>query len=963
MKKFVCKQQCMKLDKHIMVRLKIVLLLLSIPYIVQGQKQYLGDIVNQVVSPTPALTEMQRYGSFPVSHANGAVQIEIPLYTIECDGVTVPISISYNSTGVKVDDVASIVGLGWNLNVGGVVNHVEKSSVDSQDGYVIRDKSEVRHLLDSLENFDILRMLLLEKSPSLDTESDRYYYQFGDKKGYFRYSVTDNQLITIPYTTIVIDDSFKGGYRILDDNGAEYYFTEPEYLGNAHLYHREVGKHLSMIVTPMHKDTIRFEYINSSYIQRVDTEYYQEGEIIIWEDDAEDYTQKTYQQRSVPVSENFVHKKDLIRHVVPLVSSIKWNGNEVRFNFVSDRKEANSILSYKLQEERLASMCVKNSDDMIVKTIDFINKDASNSSSRNQLQELLVYGTDTSQAMKYTFGYNPYRLPYMETAYNSPTKVLYASDFWGYYNGLREHDVDRDERQIKLMKSPNHSFAAHGILTSITYPTGGVSHFEYEGNRDSIGNSVGGLRIKSITNISDGQTVNKECYTYHNGESSINLQYSSFGYQARCLYFFRLESNSPYGLPLPLFAENERMIRISIPISWTSVHRDSPIFYPHVTKIVYDGDGHPIEKTEYTYGENGGNDDLLPSDDDQDTYSPLYFDKRYCHDVGMVSPVLISQDDYTYKNGEFVRQHGIMNSYEYVEKGKVAIGVSLKNNDILTCYSETTNGDYYPYPSREQFIESFHPYNVYAFPGYYRLKAVKETDYESGRCVTTSLSYDAEERILQPVCKTITDGSDVMTEEYIYPFHREEIDEAARAMNANNCLTMPLGTKTYHGDKEVKSTLDKYTRYKDMFLINEQWYSTGGKALERRVTVDSYDERGNIQLLTKDGSQKVFYHWDEQNRLPLVQIEVANSKVQNQVLADEIKTKIMNIGENGLRQLSIPSYRMTTYEYLPLVGIRKITAPNGHVLNYLYDTMMRLQKITDHYGRTIKTFDYNYQNK
>lgn len=57
----------------------------------------------------------------PVTLYAGKPNINIPLHTIDAHGINIPISINYNATGVKINQLASQVGLGWSLNAGGVV--------------------------------------------------------------------------------------------------------------------------------------------------------------------------------------------------------------------------------------------------------------------------------------------------------------------------------------------------------------------------------------------------------------------------------------------------------------------------------------------------------------------------------------------------------------------------------------------------------------------------------------------------------------------------------------------------------------------------------------------------------------------------------------------------------------------------------------------------------------------------
>jgi len=56
-----------------------------------------------------------------VDNHRGAANIGVPLYQIQQGGVTIPIRLNYLSTGVKVNSIASAVGLNWSLEAGGSI--------------------------------------------------------------------------------------------------------------------------------------------------------------------------------------------------------------------------------------------------------------------------------------------------------------------------------------------------------------------------------------------------------------------------------------------------------------------------------------------------------------------------------------------------------------------------------------------------------------------------------------------------------------------------------------------------------------------------------------------------------------------------------------------------------------------------------------------------------------------------
>ena len=82
---------------------------------------YAQDFTIQVQVPSPTAAELGKYGDIPVSLYTGVPKIEVPVYTVETPKLSLPISLSYHASGIRVGQEASVVGLGWSLNAGGVI--------------------------------------------------------------------------------------------------------------------------------------------------------------------------------------------------------------------------------------------------------------------------------------------------------------------------------------------------------------------------------------------------------------------------------------------------------------------------------------------------------------------------------------------------------------------------------------------------------------------------------------------------------------------------------------------------------------------------------------------------------------------------------------------------------------------------------------------------------------------------
>jgi len=79
----------------------------------QTASTFIPKVNNIPTSPEAAL--LGRFGDIPVGYYTGTANISIPLYMISESGIEIPISLNYHSSGIKLADEATWVGLGWSL--------------------------------------------------------------------------------------------------------------------------------------------------------------------------------------------------------------------------------------------------------------------------------------------------------------------------------------------------------------------------------------------------------------------------------------------------------------------------------------------------------------------------------------------------------------------------------------------------------------------------------------------------------------------------------------------------------------------------------------------------------------------------------------------------------------------------------------------------------------------------------
>src|SRR5215813_8930666 len=101
----------------------VFLTLLSMFGVVRGQQPINADptkgFYNVTLPKTPESDGMEQFGKIPVNELTGTPDISIPIYTLKSNFLSLPITLAYHATGIKVNQEASWVGLGWDLDAGG----------------------------------------------------------------------------------------------------------------------------------------------------------------------------------------------------------------------------------------------------------------------------------------------------------------------------------------------------------------------------------------------------------------------------------------------------------------------------------------------------------------------------------------------------------------------------------------------------------------------------------------------------------------------------------------------------------------------------------------------------------------------------------------------------------------------------------------------------------------------------
>lgn len=108
--------------------------------------------LEQSLLPSPEAASVIKYTDIPFDYATGAFTMNIPLYTLQGKYLSIPIALSYYSSGIKLDEIAGVAGLGWSLSAGGCITRTVMDMPDEIDIPQMHHELPDAELLSDLEN-------------------------------------------------------------------------------------------------------------------------------------------------------------------------------------------------------------------------------------------------------------------------------------------------------------------------------------------------------------------------------------------------------------------------------------------------------------------------------------------------------------------------------------------------------------------------------------------------------------------------------------------------------------------------------------------------------------------------------------------------------------------------------------------------------------------------------------------
>lgn len=165
--------------------------------------------------------------------ATGVPNVTVPLFAIP--NTPISINLSYNTSGLLVNELPSIAGLGWRLESGGMITRVVVGLPDDYPvyGYLNSSASMASFMGKSINDYSDADISVLEPVNfySYDDSPDLFYYDIFGIKGKFVIDHGGN-IISFPKNNLNITYEAKNGristFRVTFDNGtyAKFIVTE-----------------------------------------------------------------------------------------------------------------------------------------------------------------------------------------------------------------------------------------------------------------------------------------------------------------------------------------------------------------------------------------------------------------------------------------------------------------------------------------------------------------------------------------------------------------------------------------------------------------------------------------------------------------------------------------------------------------------------------------------------------------
>lgn len=512
--------------------------------------------VNIPVSPNVA--SMGEYGSFPIGYHTGTPLIEFPFFEINLDGLIIPIKLKYNSSGIRIDQEAGWVGLGWSLEAGGCItkevrgyndfNYDDSTSPGGvSSGYYYTQRSNYNQFLYKINYNPVTEIIEATQGEELltseasylsgqDNEPDLYHFNFCNYSGTFYFEprknndpISDNIKPVIKSSNQYLDITYnitENKWLIIDQQGYKFTFERNEF---THTYAEQTEYKTPILSTDKSRLNLRKKGASTDTNCLLKSIESPKGRKVSFTYNHENLSTpiNTSYQSDIPIyiegsgniiiggggNKSYTYTYSGIEQLLP--ATISFDGGSISF-LTSDRKDIERFVNLYRVRPGISSLAPQKLDQVLIK--DHLGNNVKNiklsysymgDTTDVKLSRLMLNSFEVTDAQEQKK--QLYKFTYKEGVL--PAKNSYNSDIWGFYNGTVNQAQLPTYTELKSQGNINNSrnypeshireganrltnekYMQYGALDMIEYPTGGKTRLLYEAHDFKNGSNSGFLK-------------------------------------------------------------------------------------------------------------------------------------------------------------------------------------------------------------------------------------------------------------------------------------------------------------------------------------------------------------------------------------------------------------------------------------------------------------------------------------
>ena|GEM_PF-1702632 len=473
-----------------------------------GQNSFDNAAPPVVVPPSPAAAALFHDIDIPVDYYTGCINTTIPIFEVKLGPLKVPISLHYKAGGVKVEEEAGWTGLSWDLQAGGaigrtIVGRPDENSLSAPGGGGYRtgavslgmpnpmDELGTDVWFSNLGNCNLQKIAL---GKVLELTPDNYFINLCGNSARLFFDYNSKPYIS-PYKAWKITGNEANGFTVVTDDGTTYVCQLAEYSNtsittssgddNSVPIMGNTSWLLTRIISSNKTDTVNFSYKPITY----NPTFYipQESQGVLWPGQS-----ASCGATPPPAPHYYTYSSTTINGYV--LSSIYTRNQRVDFISNANRSDipdSTKGLPYKLDSIKIYAIGSGIPDLLLNKfafTYDYFS-DGGSGPADLRLRLLSVVNTDASGTL-------PQRYDFTYWGNYLPAKTSKGQDLYGYYNGKTNTTLIPTVANNGVIvqqlanRDIDSTLANTGMLKTIKYPTGGMTSFEYEQNREGKADSL-----------------------------------------------------------------------------------------------------------------------------------------------------------------------------------------------------------------------------------------------------------------------------------------------------------------------------------------------------------------------------------------------------------------------------------------------------------------------------------------